>query len=506
MKSTLQTVNRFARWNPAWGCCLFLVIGWLPISSLLAQGERTLSQIDGSRLSGDQDQQRPTPNLLPNQAELKKAESAKMLTRELSNLIPGKIEEGSAEQQPIAKIIEAFQSGDPKAVVELVEQLAKNPGYPPADVMLAALSYATNDQKSGQMLLERAAIKHPDDPAVFSAFARLATNTGRTTDARVLFEKVYALISKEGVDSKVKDFYMAQYLDGMIDISMAQAKLKDARELLVEQRKTLPSHPKVLMVSAELEFKENQIESCLGFLKTMKATYPKSRAPEAIIASWYERTGDSDNAEKWIRKAAEIYPKDPQVQLEFASWALNREDFPTATSAVKKADDVLSESPFSKNLKAKIAFAREAYAVAEAHYEALMVSQPMDSDVSNMYALCLTESNNPEKYNKALSIATRNLQTLPNNRVAIASLGYIQMRGGDLDQAKMAFAKATQIAGASPEIDYFIGRYLKETGDLEKAKQFIDRAVATKGLFLYRSAATKLLKEIESSQLPAPEK
>lgn len=469
----------------------------------MGQGDlRSPSEIDGSRLGGESD--RPTPNKLVNQAELKKAESAQMLLRELDNLIPGEFEDGSAEQKAIGAIIEAFQAGDPKVVVQLVEDAAKNPGYPPADVILAALSYATNDQKSGQLLLERAAVKSPDDPAVFSAFARLATNSGRTTDARVLFDKLYSLISKEGVDAKIKEFYMAQYLDGMIDIAMTQLRFSDAREMLLEQRKTLPNHPKVLMVSAELEFKEKNVDKCLEFLKTMKSTYPKSRAPEAIIASWFQRTGDSDSAEKWIRKSAELYPNDPQVQLEFASWALNREDFPTAGAAVKKAEEVLTETAFSKNLKAKIAFARESYGVAEAHYASLIVSQPMDSDVSNMYALCLTESNNQDKYNKALGIATRNLQAMPNNRVAIASLGYIQMRGGDLDQAKLAFAKATQMPGASPEIDYFIGRYLKETGDLPKAKQFVDRALETEGLFLYRSAALKLQKEIESSELPAP--
>ncbi|MEL7499974.1 MAG: tetratricopeptide repeat protein [Planctomycetota bacterium] len=495
------------------GSRIFCLVGWFLIGSmviinsdaeLLAQGDlRSPSEIDGSRLPAGQ---KPKSSGIASPSSNQKAKAADALFRELDNLIPGDFEKGSEEEQSMRAIVEAFQQGKPTDVVKMVEEAAKRPGYPPSDIMLAALSFSNNDQKTGLILLERAAINHPENPAVYSAFARLAVNGGRLTDARVLFEKLQSVIVKAGLSQDGEKFYTAQFLDGMIDISLAQKKFDEARGHLERQRELLPDHPKVLMVSAELEFKQNDLEKCVEYLATMKRKYPQSRAPEAIVASWFQRTGDPEASEKWIRDAAGKYPKDPQVQLEFASWALNKEDFSTASAAVKKAEDVLMETTFSKNLKAKIAFAREAYSVAEAHYESLVSTQPMDSDLSNMYALTLVESNDQDKFNRALGIARRNLQAMPNNRVALASLGYIQMRGGDLESARASFAKASQLSGASPEIDFFISSYLFKSGEIAKAKQFMDRAMSKEGLFLYRSAAVKLQKQINASELPTPKK
>lgn len=473
-----------------------------PASVLVAQQEgfRPPGEVDGSQLSGDQKAKNSIIPNVPNKLDNR----TRALLRELDNLVPGDLEKGSDEEKLLLEIIADFQKGKADAVVEKVNQVASKPNYPPADVLLAALSFSTNDQKTGLLLLERASAKSPDHPSVYSAFARLAINTGRTTDARVLFEKLQSVVETTELDEAATKFYKAQYLDGMIDIAIGQKRFSDARELLNEQKDLLPDHPKVLMASAEIEFKEDKIDQCIAFLATMKKKYPQSRAPEAIVASWYQRMGKIKQSEKWIRKAAELNPTDPQVQLEFASWALNREDFATASAAVKKAEAKLLESNYSKNLKAKIAFAQEAYAVAENHYAELIAKQPMDSDLSNMYALALVESKDQTKYDRALGIATRNLRALPNNRIALASLGYIQMRGGNMEGAQQSFNRAAQSNGASPEIDYFFAEYLNKIGNVGGAKQFLERAMNQSGLFLYRSAARRLQKELDAKALPVP--
>ena len=177
---------------------------------------------------------------------------------------------------------------------------------------------------------------------------------------------------------------------------------------------------------------------------------------------------------------------------------------PAALEAIKRAEDASQETPLSRTLKAKVSFARQSYGVAEVHYAALIAGQPMDSDLSNMYALSLVESNDPQKQSKALGIATRNLQALPNNRVAQASLGYVHLRMGDLDKARQLFAQVTQTAGTSPEIDYFVARYLVQAGDPAQAARFLDRALTYPGLFLYRSAAQQLRKTIDVPEQKPP--
>ena len=480
---------------------LVALTSWMPPNSSMGQENfRGPGDIDGSRLTGEQ---KKDDSLIPKKDNGADA-TARRLLRELDNLVPGDLEKDSEEEKLLLDIIADFQKGNAESVLKKVEEIAKRPDYPPSDVMLAALSFSSNDQKTGILLLERASSKFPDHPSIYSAFARLAINSGRTTDARVLFEKLSSVVAATKLSDEAKKFYTAQYLDGMIDIAIGQKRFADARTMLAEQKTLLPDHPKVMMVSAEIEFKENNVEKCIEFLTQMKKKYPQSRAPEAIVASWFQRINKIDESEKWIRKAAGMYPKDPQVQLEFASWALNREDFATATDAVKKAEVTLLESTYSKNLKAKIAFAQEAFVIAESHYESLVSKQPMDSDLSNMYALTLVESKDQAKYDRALGIATRNLRALPNNRIAMASLAYIQMRGGDLDGARQLFNRAAQINGQSSEVDFFFAAYLSRIGNIAASKQFLDRAMSQKGLFLYRAAARRLQKELESKSLPVP--
>lgn len=467
---------------------------------LLAQNDQDSfkppQEIDGSRLA---------PGATPPQSQPMgdNLQAFDRLFREIDNLIPGEFEPGSSQKKAVEDAITAFQLGNATRVIEIFKQLAADSQSPPPDVLLAGLSYATNDVKTGHLLLERASRENPDNVAVYSAFARLALNQHRTTDAMVLFEKMNDLVKQKTLPPESLDFYQTQYLDGMIEVAITQKRLGDARELLSQQREIRPNHPKVLLVSAELEFKEDNIDRCIEYLNQLKEKFPATRPPEAIIASWYQRTGNAEQAEKWVKDAAAKYASDTRVQLEYASWSLNNEDFPTASASIKKAESADKESPFSKSLKAKIAFARQSYLIAEAHYQSLVAMEPGNFDAANMYALCLIESSDPAKRQQAREIAMQNYRKLPNNAVAIAALGYIQLRLGEIEQAKAILTRVAQVGNTSSEIDFFVASYLVATHDNAKAKQFLDRALKSENLFLYRSAAKKILADMPESPSPA---
>ena len=215
------------------------------------------------------------------------------------------------------------------------------------------------------------------------------------------------------------------------------------------------------------------------------------------MANWFQRTGKFDTAKVWIQAAAETYADSPQVQLEVASWAVNEEQFPMANSAIKKAD-VGGETPQSLSLKAKIAFAGESYGVAESHYGKLYKQFPNNFDASNMYALCLIESDDPEKQKMALEIANRNLRALPNNVIAQAARGYILLRGGKTEQAKTTIGRALQQQNASPEMRFFAASVLNKMGEKENTKTTLEQALKYRGLFLYRARAKKMLQQLSN--------
>ena len=331
------------------------------------------------------------------------------LVREIDNMIPGDLAQNPARKKLVEDAIKAFQDRKAEKTLEIFNQMtASDPYLPPTDLLLASLSFIINDQTTGKVLLERAAAKHPRNLGVSSAFSRLAINQGRVADGSVHLEKLKSLLDDPKVTGEVREFYTRQYLDGMIDVAMGQKRFPEARAFLEQQQKKLPDSLKVQLVSAELEFWEKNIDKSLEHLRTLKSKNPKARAPESVIATWYNRTGDQANSQKWLQDAATKYPNDPQVQLEYASWAIGQEDFELATASINKAVSASKENGFSRNLKAKIAFAKGSYLDAASHYEAIAAANPKNIDAMNMLALSFIESKDENKRKKALDLALNN--------------------------------------------------------------------------------------------------
>ena len=477
----------------------------------IGNGFRPPQEIDGSKGGPSEKDKEGTLSAQGNNATNTPAANAnpanqfELLFREMSNLIPGDVLSKPEVKKVVEDAITAFQLKDGNKVIQILSAYReKNVDFPPTQLLLAAMSFASEDAKTGRVLLERAAAANPDNPATYSAFARLAINEGRLTDAQALLEKIERLIPASDLSADAKAHYQRLSLDAMTDVAIRQQRFEDARKYLEKQRAENPNNPKVLMVSAELEFKEQNIDKAIEYLGKLRAVQPGTRVPEAVVGMWFDRVGNNEAAEKWATASAEKYPDDAQVQLEYANWAISRNKLPIASEAIRKAESKAGESILSKNLKARIAFSRESYAVAEAHYAALMAQKSFDA--SNMYALCLIEGGDAEKMAKAKQIAVQNFRALPNNLVAQATMGYTHLRQGDIEQAKSVLARAAQSRGSSPEIDYFLAALLAEMGNKAEARKTLEGALKFDGFFLYRSPAEKLLAKLDTGDLPAPEK
>lgn len=430
-----------------------------------------------------------------------------ILVQELLNMIPFALEEDSEPRQMIDSAVTAFQSQDFNKASDILGELSeKHAGFPPSDLLRATLSYAIRDAENGLALLERAAIEHPGYPGIYSALGRLAFNQGRISDALAQFEKCQRMIQQADLNEKAAEYFNQQYLDGMIDIAMRQRRFDDARTYLGRQLRNLPDNLKVLMNFAELEFNVGNLEKSEQYLKAVKQSYPDTRAPETIFATWFDQQGKREEAGKWVQAAAEKYPNDPQVQLEYASYLINVEKLPQASKAINDAEKIMGESLFSRNLKGRIAFFNQSYGVAEAHYKAISDEQPNNFDAMNMYALSLIESQDAEKRERALNLARRTFQLYPDNGVAALSLGYIHLKRGEISQAREIFSRVNVSVGVNSEIDYFIAYFFHVIGEKDRARTLLNSILERDGSFLYRKSAQQILESIgpAESDLPDP--
>jgi predicted Zn-dependent protease len=454
--------------------------------------------------SGDSQASAPSDSQAENRRVL-----IEQLVTEMSELIPRVPEQDYPHQDLLVKIATSFVDGDRKTAADLINQLAADDAdCPPEGLLMAGLSYAVNDPVRGGQILEQTALSSADYPGVYTAFARLAVGQGRLTDALALLEKAKRLMDAGQFNEKQRNFFQVQYLDAMADVAMQQRRTDDALRYVNELEQIVPDNPKVLVDRAEIEFQKQNIDGSLANLKRLREKVPSSRPPELILASWFQRTGDIAKTDEWIKKAASAYSDDPVVQMEYANWALGREDFPAASIAVNQVEKSTGEVPATKALKGRIAFAKGAYELAESHFNSLFEQEPDNFDIANMLALCLIESPDAAKRDKGKQIGIRNVQALPDNPIAQAAMGWIFLKSGETEQAKTMLTRASRSPELSPEVAFFLASYLHQSGNSARAKLILEPAIASQGLFLYRTAAKDLMNKIDSSvsDLPNPNK
>ena len=468
------------------------------ISPTQQQGGTSLSQ---SNSPTDQ------TSLTPSQSRQQQVKL--ILMGELDNLIPGKMAKGSVLEKAIEGAVQALIAGNNAETTRiLTEQRKTNPAFPPVELLQAGLSYGIGDSAGGLKTLEEAAQKHPDYPGIFFAFARLAISQRRMTDAQALLEKAERKLKgqKKLTADEIQHFNALLY-----ELTIDTASYNKDYDLVRQNVKKLlsirPNNLKAKLTEAELEFVDENYQSSFSRLQELHKANPGTQLPELVMASWFQQQANKTETQKWIRRAAEAYPDNASVQMAFANYALRNGDFPEANSAVKKVEDISGEIPATLALKAKMAFANQAYGMAEIHYEKLAKIQPTSFDASNMYALALIESASEEKRKLALSLAQRNYQQLPDNPVAQAAFGWVLLKAGEAEKARILLTRAARSPDLAPEIAYFLATLMHQSGKSQQAKLVLEPVMETNNLFLYRNAASKLMTKINEAtkaSLPDP--
>ena len=435
------------------------------------------------------------------------------LLQELDNMVPGEYEEGSQQKAELERAINAFLDQDVKTLNEILDQQATfDSDFPPKHLLLASLSYRIRDPAQGRQLLETAAVESPKYPGTYAAFARLALNEGRITDAMALLEKCALMARANEVSQKAKDHFASQYVTGMLQVAIAQNRFQDARDLLNQQMARLPENPKSLLTGADLEFKAGNLEKSQAYLEKVKTLLPDARPFESVFARWFRNRGDDKQAEKWILAAAQRYPEDGSSQMDYVNWLMGKGDLASVRTALPKVEALTGESTAIRLLKGQLAFADEKMNEAESFLlKVIEETKGRNVEAVNLYALALSESSDPGKLQQAQKIAQQTLGRFPRSAVAKASMAYILLKQGGTDQAQRLLLPIVRNERVSSEIAYFFGCLLNSLDKQGAARQAFQSALETDDLFLYRKKCQKLLDQLggpttSNSSTPAADK
>ena len=118
----------------------------------------------------------------------------------------------------------------------------------------------------------------------------------------------------------------------------------------------------------------------------------------------------------------------------------------------------------------------------------------------------MAHSPNKEKQDAAVNLARQVAQAKSGNVSAVSSLAYVLMKTDQMDAAKAILAKVAKQPNLSVDVTFILCYLLSETGQIEQAKPILEKIVGSKGLFLFRNEAKKLLQinARSSGGLPTP--
>ena len=433
------------------------------------------------------------------------------LLKEMTRMIPGDVEPGSKLETSLKEVAELFakrQLNDAKSALWKIK--ANESRVPPIELLFASMAYAVGDGNSGRRLLESAAISHGDYPDIYFSFARLALGQNRITDADALADKALLTIqsSNGAFDEDQLSHFKRRYYDTKYQVAKSRGKKDEARAAVAELEKVSPGSVPTLLARAEVAFEFDEVDKSLEILRQLEKLKSGDNIPpaEVTVASWLQRKGKPEDAGLLLKQAASERRSNEKVQLAFAQWLISREDFPGTLSAIKRIEEINGDSSASRELRGKVAFAQGAYAMAEGQFKRLTTDNPTNFDYANLYALSLAHSPKKEKQDLAVNLARQVAQAKTNNVVAVSSLAYVLMKSGQIDAAKAILAKVIKQRNLNPEVTFIVCYMLSETGQKDQSQAVLRKVLNSKGLFLFRTEAKKLLKMNSQSTggLPAP--
>jgi tetratricopeptide (TPR) repeat protein len=388
-----------------------------------------------------------------------------------------------------------------EAIRQLVLAAENHSELPQAEVILAEFYFAAKNPAAAVAALDRAAQNEPEDPEPYLILGNLAFTQNRNTDARVLFEKAETLVGSLKVPREKRDRIMLRLHAGLASVAERAGEWSKAIPHLEAWIKIDPKKPAAHVRLARALFRTKQGRKAYAQAQKASALSDTFAKAPVLIAQFYAETGKDELAEKWLAEAEKRYGDDLSTRLVLAEreWRQGRQAH--AKRHVTVATQIDPSSARAALLAGMIAHLEHDYTTAQKNFELARESAPNDFGPRNHLAMVLAVQEDSGKLDQALRLAQANREDFPNSAVAAATLGFIQLQLGQIQEA----AKNLQLAGSAGRgtgnMAYFFARFWAAQGDKERARNILGQVLnsSNKSLFVFRKDAEQLYGELGKS-------
>lgn len=402
------------------------------------------------------------------------------------------------QPQEVTDAIELFKKGDYDGALKLLKEAAKkNPDLPPAQIMMAQFFSQANIPMGVRSALEQAVMELPDDPQAYIILADAAVRERRVTEAILLYERANSLLAAWKGSGTKKQAMQAQVYNGMSVALGLRGDWAGAQKHLEAWLKMDPKSAPALQELARCLFQQRNPQGSLEKLREAAKIDSNALLPETALAQYFARAGDQENAKKWLVAALTAAPRDLRTRLVAAQWAW---ELGQLDEARKQASGALQLDPRSLDAKilcGVIALFQKDYKAAELYFESAHLQAPKNFAASNNLALALVEQKDKTKKQRALEYAEANAKQYPKVGDALSTYGWVLYKVGRLEEAENALRAAAGQGGFGPDAAFYLASVLADRGQDADAKQLLQRALESPGLFPQRDEAKALLEKLQ---------
>lgn len=225
---------------------------------------------------------------------------------------------------------------------------------------------------------------------------------------------------------------------------------------------------------------------------------PRDSLSLILLANLRQNAGDLKGAETALRQAIEVAPDNPFAHLSLSRVLRQMNRLEEMSAVLARAE---RQFPDDRTIQESAAVGREIvgnFDAARIAYERVLATWP-DSLVAANNLAQLAADIWPEN-RELLNQARQRLEKFrnENNPVVLDTLGWVQVRLGNTDDAVILLQRAASMTPESRDALYHYGVALSQKGLDAKAQEALSKALAEGGTFRGREEATALLEKLRT--------
>ncbi len=346
---------------------------------------------------------------------------------------------------------------------------------PDSEIAVLMMAQVLEDDNKVAPMLEAFLKTHPDAREVRSAHARVLVNQKQFPQARAQFETLL----KDRPDDAGNLYALGVLATQMNDAQGAEGYFTRFVEVLGRNPEDERDPTRALLILAQIAEERNDYPAALSWLEKI----PAGTEPQLLLSAQLRRAqllarqGDLAGGRKLL---AGLKPAEPaqQAQVAVAESQLLR-DAGRTLEAYSLMEAAAKRFPKNPDLLYDFALLAEKIGRVDVMEKALrdvMTLAPDNHHAYNALGYSLAERN--IRLQEALELVTKALAMAPNDPFIMDSMGWVQYRLGNLDEAEKQLRNAYALR-RDPEIAVHLGEVLFKKGQ-QAAAQALWREASAK--------------------------